>query len=142
MRPLLAATAIALLALRAASAADCLAPLHETAGWACHADLSNGESADFCLEHTHTLGADPATRFFKLISTGLYVSTCTCGAKIRSPGVVFGADKSMLCMDPKSDTLTSAKVSRRKIAGQTFYGTSDVRSTFTCAPDSVCRLSL
>ena len=138
MRALLVAASVALLAGRSAAAADCLTPLHETGGWACHADLSNGEKAEFCLEHTHTFGDEQATRFFKLSSTGLYVSTCTCGAKGRSPGVAFGTDKSLLCFDPESDTLTSAKVSRRKITGQTFFGTSDVRSTFSCRPDPTC----
>jgi hypothetical protein len=138
MRMLLAAAALAVATVRAAAAADCLAPLHAEAGWACHADLSNGESADFCLEHTHTFGNHPATRFFKLNSTGLHVSTCTCGAKGKAPGADFGADKSMLCFDAKSDTLTSAKVSRRKITGQTFFGTSDVRSAFSCRPDPTC----
>lgn len=138
MRALLVAAAVALAAVRGAAAADCLTPLHSHGGWRCRAHLSNGQKADFCLEHTNTFGEDPATRSFKLHSTGLHLSTCTCGPKGRSPGVDFGAAKSLLCYDPESDTLTSGTVSRRKIAGQTFAGSDDVRSTFSCRPDPTC----
>jgi hypothetical protein len=139
MRALLVATTVACFAVRATAAADCLTSLHTT-GWACHAELSNGQSADFCLEHTNTFGNDPATRFFKVLTTGLQVSTCTCGAKGKSPGAAFGADKSLLCWDPDSDTVTSATVARRKITGQTFVGSLDVRSAFSCRPDPTCDL--
>jgi hypothetical protein len=138
MRALLLATSIALLAVRAAAAADCLAPLHTTGGWACHADLSNGESADFCLAHTNTFGDDPAARFFKINSTGRHVSTCSCGTKGKSPGAEFRAGKSLLCFDEASGTVTSGRVSSRKIAGQTFDGSADLRSAFSCRPDPTC----
>jgi hypothetical protein len=137
MRTLLVATSLALLAARSTAAVDCLAPLQAT-GWACHADLSTGETADFCLEHTNTFGAEPAARTFKINSTGLHLSSCICGAKGKSPGVEFGADKSMLCFDPQADTVTTARVSGKKIAGQSFLGSADVRSLFSCRPDPSC----
>jgi hypothetical protein len=137
MRTLLVAISVALIAVRPAAAVDCLAPLQAT-GWACHADLSTGETADFCLEHTNTFGADPAERTFKINSTGLHLSSCICGAKGKSPGVLFGADKSILCFDPQSDTVTTGRVSGKKIAGQTFVGSADVRSLFSCRPDPSC----
>jgi hypothetical protein len=138
MRALFVAASVALLAVRATAAADCLAPLHTTGGWACHADLSNGESADFCVSHANTFGDDPAARFFKLNSTGLHVSTCSCGTTGKSPGATFRTDKALLCYDPASDTVTSGRVSSRKIAGQTFVGSADLRSTFSCHPDPTC----
>ena len=129
-----------LLAARSAAAADCLSPLDASAGWACHAELSNGAAVDYCLEHTHTFGDDPASRFFMLVSTGPYASVCTCESKGASPGAAFGEDKGFLCLDRETDTVTSGKIAARKIAGQTFNGTAAVRGTFTCRPDPVCQV--
>jgi hypothetical protein len=138
VRALIVFTSIALLAARAAGAGDCLAPLAANPGWACHADLSNGQAVDFCLQHTHTLGDDPASRFFKMKSAGPYSTSCTCKAKGKSPGAAFGTDKSYLCLDRATDTVVSGKISNRKIAGQTFNVSAGLRSTFVCAPDPIC----
>ena len=138
MNAKLVLASVLLLTARPAAAADCLEPLDVNAGWSCHADLSNGQAVDYCLQHTHTLGDDPAERFFKVKSTGPYAASCTCGAKGKAPGAVFGENKSFLCLDRATDTVISGKISSRKMAGQTFNVSAAVRTTFVCEPDPVC----
>jgi hypothetical protein len=131
--------AVAGLAVAGAHAADdCLEPLRANAGWSCHAEASNGQAVDYCLERTNTFGADPASRFFKLIATGPYSSYCSCGAKGKLPGAAFGEDKSYLCLYPDTDSVVSGKITSRRIAGQTFSAAYDLRTVFSCEPDPAC----
>ena len=104
--------ALALGALAASSAhaaGDCLDPLRENAGWRCHADVPGGQAVDYCLEHTNAFGADPASRFFKLIATGPYPGSCSCRAKGKLPGAAFGEDSSFLCLHRDTDAVVSGK---------------------------------
>ena len=138
VRALLVAAGVALVAAGAHAAGDCLEPLSENAGWSCHAELSDGGAVDFCLEHSHTFGDDPVSRFFKLNSTGPHASSCSCRARGKSPGAAFGEDKTYLCLDRGSDTVASGKISKRRIAGQIFNVGANLRSTFSCEPEPAC----
>jgi hypothetical protein len=129
---------VALIAAGAHGASDCLEPLRANAGWRCHAGLSNGQGVDYCLEHTHTFGADPVSRFFKLVGTGPYTASCSCRAKGNLPGAAFGEDKTYLCLDRATDTVISGKISKPRISGQTFNVGANVRTTFSCEPDPAC----
>lgn len=132
------ALAAALVASAAHAAGDCFEPLRATSGWACHADLSSGQPVDFCLERTNAFGADPVSRFFKLVSSGPYPNTCSCRAKGALPGAAFGEDKTFLCLHRGSDTVTSGKISKRRIAGQMLNASANVRGIFSCKPDPAC----
>lgn len=135
MRALHVAALAVLVATEAGAARDCVVPLRETANWSCHAELSTGASVDYCTEVTNLFGDDPASRSFKMTSTGPYVATCSCQTKGKTG---FGADSSYLCSDHGTGTTITAKVSKRKIEGQTLNATADVRSLFRCQPDPSC----
>jgi hypothetical protein len=127
-----------LLATAAHAADDCFEPLREKTGWRCHADLPGGQAVDYCLEHTNAFGVDPASRFFKLIATGPYPSSCSCRAKGKLPGAAFGEDKSYLCLYRDTDAVVSGKITKNRMAGQTFSAAYNLRTVFSCEPDPVC----
>lgn len=131
----LAILVLAALAATGAHAADCLAPLSANEGWSCRGQLSNGASVDFCAELTNGFGGDRASRYFKMTSTGPYLTTCTCQTRGKTG---FGEDSAYLCVDRDTLTVVEARVSRRRIVGQTFNASVDVRGTFTCEPDPAC----
>ncbi len=121
----------------ALGASDCLEPVRQQPKWACRAELSNGQSVEYCLEHTHVIGAEPASRFFRTTSTGLYRSSCTCQAAGSRAGR-FGEDAAYLCLDRGTDTVIRGKASKAKLSGETFNVSANVRSTFVCEPDPGC----
>jgi len=120
------------------AASDCFEPLRANAGWRCHADLPGGQVVDYCLERTNAFGTDPASRFFKLIATGPYPSSCSCSAKGKPPGAAFGEDKSFLCLYPDTDAVVSGKIAKRRMTGQTFSAAYNLRTVFGCQPDPAC----
>jgi hypothetical protein len=133
--------ALALGALAASGATadgDCLAPLRESTGWRCRADVPGGPPVAYCLEHTNVFGSDPADRTFKLVASGPYPSSCSCNAKGKSPGAAFGADKGFLCLYRDTDGVMSGRITKRRIAGQTFTPLYGIRSVFSCEPDPAC----
>jgi hypothetical protein len=130
--------ALALGALAANAADDCLAPLRENAGWRCRADVPDGPPVDYCLEHTNVFGNHPAERTFKLIASGPYPSSCSCSAKGKAPGAAFGEDRSFLCLYRDTGGVMSGKITKRRIAGQTFTPLYGIRSVFQCEPDPAC----
>jgi hypothetical protein len=133
--------AVSLAALAAAGShavSDCFEPLRDNAGWRCHADVPGGQAVDYCLEHTNAFGADPASRFFKLIATGPYPGSCSCRAKGKLPGAAFGEDSSFLCLYRDTDAVVSGKITKRKMTGQTFSAAYNLRTVFRCAPDPAC----
>jgi hypothetical protein len=117
---------------------DCLEPLRENAGWRCRADVPGGPPVDYCLEHTNAFGTDAADRTFKLIASGPYPSICSCNAKGKQPGAAFGEDKGFLCLYRDTDGVMSGKITKRRIAGQTFTPLYGIRSVFSCEPDPAC----
>lgn len=129
---------ILLISAGAGAASDCLDPLRANARWRCHAELSNGESVDYCLQHTNRFGVDAASRSFKTVSSGAYTASCTCEAKGSLPGAAFGTHKSFLCLDRATDTVIRGKASKRRMSGETFSVIADVRSTYSCEPDPAC----
>jgi hypothetical protein len=133
------AIAVLLLAASAAPAADdCFEPLRENVGWRCHADVAEGPPVDYCLERTSVFGADSAERTFKMIATGPYPSSCSCNAKGKAPGAAFGEDKGFLCLYRDTGGVMSGKITKRRIAGQTFTPAYGIRSVFQCEPDPAC----
>jgi len=120
------------------AAGDCLEPLRANAGWSCHGELENGKRVDYCLEHTNRFGADPASRFFKLIQTGAYPASCSCQARGEIPGAAFGEDETFLCLYRDTDAVVSGRITKRRIAGQTFSAAYNLRTTFSCQPDPAC----
>ena len=136
--------ALALLALATLTAtagyaaSDCFEPLRASAGWRCRADVPGGQMVDYCLEHTNAFGADPASRFFKLIATGPYPSSCSCSAKGKPPGAGFGEDKNYLCLYRDTDAVVSGKITKRRMTGQTFSAAYNLRTVFSCQPDPAC----
>ena len=137
----LQAFAIALAALAAAAghaASDCFEPLRANTGWRCRADVPGAQPVDYCLEHTNAFGADPASRFFKLIATGPYPSHCSCSAKGKPPGAAFGEDRSYLCLYRDTDAVVSGKITKRRMTGQTFSAAYNLRTVFSCQPDPAC----
>lgn len=139
-RSLLGLVLMALAGDRAAAAGDCLGPLGDNLGWSCSAALSSGTTVDYCLQLTNTFGADPAERFFKLNVTGPFPRTCSCGAKGKAPGARYGEAADYLCLDRATDTVESGKISRKKITGQTFNVSQNLRSKFSCKVDPTCVL--
>lgn len=133
----LLALALAALSAGAARAADCFAPLATNDKWACTARLSTGESVSYCLNLTSESGSG-ATRSFGMVTTGPYPRTCTCAARGKAPSPVFNAAASYLCYDETTDTAEIGKISRRKIVGETFNASVNVRTTFTCRVDASC----
>jgi hypothetical protein len=133
------AAAIVLFA-RAARAADgdCLEVLEARSHWSCHAQLSNGQGADYCLAFTHAFGNDAGSRIFRMATTGPFPRTCTCRAKSGARALAFGADSDYLCLDRATGTVETGRVSKRRIAGETFNASAGVRSTFGCVPDPPC----
>jgi hypothetical protein len=127
-----------LLGSAAHAAGDCFEPVRANRGWRCHADVAGGQVVDYCLEHTNAFGADPASRFFKLIATGPYPSFCSCRAKGKLPGAAFGEDSSYLCLYPDTDAVVSGKITKRRMAGQTFSAAYATRTVFSCEPDPAC----
>jgi hypothetical protein len=129
---------VTLLGTAAHGASDCFEPLRANAGWRCRADVAGGQAVDYCLERTNAFGSDPASRFFKLIATGPYPSFCSCRAKGKLPGAAFGEDSSYLCLHPDTDAVVSGKITKRKMAGQTFSAAYETRTVFSCEPDPAC----
>src|SRR5512134_1605429 len=114
-RVLLRALTLAAAALAAGTghaASDCFEPLRASAGWRCRADVPGGQPVDYCLERTNAFGADPASRFFKLIATGPYPSSCSCSAKGSPPGAGFGDAKDYLCLYRDTDAVVSGKITK------------------------------
>jgi hypothetical protein len=109
--------------------------------WACTAELSSGATVDYCLNLTGGAGAGP-TRTFDMVTTGPYPRTCTCGAKGKALHARYGEGASYLCFDALTDTAESGKISKKKITGQTFNVSDNVRSTFTCKADPTCLVPL
>ena len=97
--------------------------------------FSTGAMSEYCLQLTNVIGADPASRFFKTNVTGPYPRTCTCGAKGKAPGARYGENVTYLCLDRATDTVESGKITKKKITGQTFNVSQNVRSKFTCKID-------
>jgi hypothetical protein len=126
------------LAASAHAASDCFEPLRANAGWRCHADVPGGQAVDYCLEHTNAFGADPASRFFKLIATGPYPGSCSCRAKGKLPGAAFGEDSSFLCLHRDTDAVVSGRITKRRMTGQTFSAAYNLRTVFRCEPDPAC----
>lgn len=140
-RASLHALALAVAALGAAgaqAASDCFEPLRANAGWRCHAEVEDGQAVDYCLERTNAFGVDPASRFFKMIASGPYPSSCSCGAKGKVPGSAFGEDRNYLCLYRDTDAVVSGKITKQRIAGQTFSAAYNLRTTFSCEPDPAC----
>lgn len=131
------AALVALLPGAASAAGDCLAPVQQQPKWSCRAELSNGQSVEYCLEHTHVFGAEPGSRFYHTTATGLYRSSCTCQAAGSGTGR-FGEDAAYLCLDRGTDTVIRGKASKAKLSGETFNVSANVRSTFVCEPDPGC----
>lgn len=135
----LAVLALASLGAGAAQAAsDCFEPLRANAGWSCRGELEDGQVVDYCLERTSLFGVEPGDRSFTTVSTGPYSARCSCQAKGASPGAAFGADKSYLCLDRATDTVIRGKVSKRRMAGETFNVSANLRTTFRCEPNPAC----
>ncbi len=128
----------ALAAVAGHAASDCFEPLRANAGWRCRADVPGAQPVDYCLERTNVFGADPASRFFKLIQTGPYPSSCSCSAKGKPPGAGFGEDKTFLCLYRDTDAVVSGKITKRRMTGQTFSAAYDLRTVFSCQPDPAC----
>jgi hypothetical protein len=134
--PILAVVALAGAAGHAAS--DCFEPLRANAGWRCRADVPGSQAVDYCLDRTNAFGVDPASRFFKLIATGPYPSSCSCRAKGRLPGAAFGEDKTYLCLYRDTDAVVSGKITKSRMSGQTFSAAYNLRTVFSCEPDPAC----
>ena len=143
LRALLFALALGLAALAAESgrAADCFAPLAENDKWACTAELSTGALVPYCLNLTATSG-EGAERTFDMVSSGPYPRVCTCGAKGKGAKARYNAANSYLCFDASTDTAESGKITRRKLVGQIYNVSVNVRGTFSCAPDPACVVPL
>ena len=121
---------------RASAAADCLDPLVNPE-WACTAELSSGETVDYCVNLKTTSGSGPS-RTFDMVTTGPYPRTCTCGARGRVPGARYGEDKTYLCFDATTDTVESGKIAKKKITGETYNVSQNVRGKFKCRVDPAC----
>jgi hypothetical protein len=137
----LAASAVALaLSLPAATparAADCLARLALNGKWSCDARLSNGQSVHYCLNVVDRIGTMDS-RAFDMATTGPFRRTCTCGAKGKGAASLFDAASSYLCSDPSTDTSEVGTITKKRIVGQTFNASVNVRSAFICTPDPDC----
>src|SRR5512134_2698649 len=134
----LALAVAAFVAAASHAASDCFEPLRSNAGWRCHADVPGGPAVDYCLDRTNAFGDDPASRFFKLIATGPYPSSCSCRAKGTLPGAAFGEDRSYLCLYRDTDAVVSGKITKRRMTGQTFSAAYNLRTVFSCEPDPAC----
>lgn len=141
-RPWPAVLVLALAALaRESAAGDCFGPLEANGKWACTAELSSGTTVDYCLNVTGSAGSGP-TRSFDMVTTGPYPRTCSCGAKGKGAGARFGQDASYLCFDALTDTAESGKISKKKITGQTYNVSENLRGKFTCKVDPACLVPL
>lgn len=137
----LAALALALAAPAADAAGDCLEPLRASPTWSCRGELQDGQVVDYCLARTSLFGVDPEDRSFTTVSTGPYSARCSCQAKGKLPGAAFGADKGFLCLDRATDTVIRGKLSKRRMAGETFNVSANLRTTFRCAPNPACEVA-
>jgi hypothetical protein len=133
----LLAACLAALAAAPGRAADCYAPLLENDRWSCTVELSTGGEAAYCLNVTGTAG-EGAARTFDMVTTGPYPRTCTCGAKGKGPRARFNTASSYLCLDAGTDTAEIGTITRKKLAGQIYNVSADVRGTFSCVPDPAC----
>jgi hypothetical protein len=138
VKALLVVAALALFPSASQAASDCFEPLRENTGWRCHADVPGGPPVDYCLERTHAFGNEPAERTFKIVASGPYLATCSCNAKGTSPGAAFGEDKGFICLYRDTDGVMTGKITKRRIAGQTFTPLYGIRSVFSCEPDPAC----
>jgi hypothetical protein len=131
------ALAFAALAAAPASAADCFAPLAANDKWSCTVELSTGALVPYCLNVTSTSG-EGAERTFEMVTSGPYPRTCTCGAKGRGKSVRYNTGNSYLCFDESTDTAESGTITKKKLVGQVYNVSVNVRGSFTCQPDPAC----
>jgi hypothetical protein len=135
------ALALAGFAAEAGRAADCFAPLAENDKWACTVELSTGALVPYCLNLTGTSG-EGAERTFDMVSSGPYPRVCTCGAKGKGARARYNAANSYLCFDASTDTAESGTITRKKLVGQIYNVSVNVRGTFSCTPDPACVVPL
>jgi hypothetical protein len=132
-----ALAALAALAAEPGRAADCFAPLALNDKWSCTADLSTGGQVPYCLNVTATSG-EGASRTFDMVATGPYPRVCTCGAKGKGARARFNTASSYICFDAATDTAETGTITRKKLSGQMYNVSADVRATFSCVPDPAC----
>ena len=129
--------ALAALAAERARGADCFAPLAANDKWACTVELSTGALVPYCLNVTSSSG-EGADRSFEMVTSGPYPRTCTCGAKGKGPNARYNAGSSYLCLDESTDTAESGTITKKRIVGQIYNVSVNVRGTFTCEADAAC----
>ncbi len=135
---LLAVLAVfAVLAAPGASAADCYAPLAAEERWACSVELSTGQVIDYCLEATGETGSGVG-RTFGMVTTGPYPRVCTCGAQGKGESARYNAASTYLCFDESTDTAEAGKITGRKLTGQIYNVSINIRGRFSCRPDPAC----
>lgn len=130
--------ALAALGAARAGAADCFAPLEENLRWSCSAELSTGATVSYCLNRVLGKGSGGDASRFEMVATGPYPRTCSCAPKGKEAG--FHASSSYLCYDAGTATAEIGKVSKKKIVGETYNATVNVRSTFRCKVDPTCEV--
>jgi hypothetical protein len=133
----LVVTLLAVIAAGNARAADCYAPLAAEDRWACSVELSTGQVIDYCLEATGETGSG-AERTFGMVTTGPYPRVCTCGAQGEGAKARYNAASSYLCFDESTDTAEFGKIAGRKLTGQIYNVSINVRGRFSCKPDPAC----
>jgi hypothetical protein len=121
-----------------ARAADCFSSLAANAKWSCTAQLSTGEPVTYCLNLLVGKGSGPSASRFDMVASGPYPRTCSCGAKGKLPSPLFDVGSSYLCVDEGTGTAEIGKIARRKIVGETYNASVNVRSTFKCKVDDAC----
>lgn len=120
-----------------ANAADCFAPLAAEPRWACSVELSTGQVIDYCLEATGETGSG-VERTFGMVTTGPYPRVCTCGAQGKSGSARYNEAPTYLCFDESTDTAEAGKISGRKLTGQIYNVSINIRGRFSCKPDPAC----
>jgi hypothetical protein len=131
------ALAVSVLVTESAGAADCFAPLAANDKWACTVELSTGALVPYCLNVTATSGEGPE-RTFDMVTSGPYPRVCTCGAKGKGARARFNAANTYLCFDASTDTAESGTITKKRLVGQVYNVSVNVRGTFSCAPDPAC----
>ncbi len=133
----LVVTVLAVLAAGNARAADCYAPLAAEDKWACSVELSTGQVIDYCLEATGETGSG-AERTFGMVTTGPYPRVCTCGVQGKGESARYNAAPTYLCFDESTDTAEAGKITGRKLTGQIYNVSINIRGRFSCKPDPAC----
>jgi hypothetical protein len=133
----LGAFVLAAFAAGGARAADCFAPLAVNPRWSCTARLPNGDTIDYCLNLTGSAGSG-ASRRFDMVTTGPFPRSCSCTAKGKGSKLRFNAAPGYLCYDDLTETAETGAITKKKISGETYNLSAEVRTTFECRVDAAC----